>query len=193
MSTGREVRKRAAVKMNGGDFKRRSTARPSVPSSLSSSATSGSHASSPASSTLPAASWKEYLIRQELVDEKRLESKFKAYTLNSRRAKEFRKNLEKSLPDFKEHVTPGFKLQEILQTSKKKQPPEAEISDFAESNEEKLKVLSGKNCFVVDDSDASRQGLYKWFRSQSKTCNTIGDAFQVGRRLIPLPMHKSKV
>ncbi|KAG0132722.1 DDE superfamily endonuclease-domain-containing protein [Tuber indicum] len=134
MSTGREVRKRAAVKMNGGDFKRRSTARPSY--------------------LVPAASWKEYLIRQELIEEKRLESKFKAYTLDSRRAKEFRKNLENSLPDFEEHVTPRFKLQEILQTSKKKQPPEAEISDFAESNEEKLKVLSGKNYFVVDNSDA---------------------------------------
>ncbi|PUU80384.1 hypothetical protein B9Z19DRAFT_1063475 [Tuber borchii] len=97
--------------------------------------------------------WREYLIGEGLVSEQVLERKIKAFPMKSERAKDYRDNLADNLSNFEQHIVEGFNLEEVTATAWKVSPHEAKIPNFEVNNEPTLKVLSGRNCYVLDGTD----------------------------------------
>ena len=94
--------------------------------------------------------WKEYLIAEGLVSEESLHRSKRPFPMKSARAHKYCKNLRNNLKHFEECVVDGFDLNAITKVAVKVPPREAKIKDFEVNNDSKLKLLSGKNCFIRD-------------------------------------------
>jgi len=70
--------------------------------------------------------------------------------MKSARAHKYRENLRNNIKHFEEYAVDGFDLNAITKVAVKAPPREAKIKDLEVNNESKLKLLSGKNCFIRD-------------------------------------------
>lgn len=94
--------------------------------------------------------WRDYLCEHGLIDERELGQTPKPFPLKGQRLREYRKSMEKLVGGFRTETIAKFNLNEVCQTTLKRQPAENKQPKYEERNEPTLRVIDGANTIIRD-------------------------------------------